>query len=318
MLLTTYRCNLTCDFCFYEKEGMYNHFRTKDKRKEMTVDEFIDLVVNPLLTMGLKKVTLSGGEPLIKKDIVKLIKHIIGLDLDCRIQSNLTVNVDTILNDEEILRNISLQTSIDGVREDHDLYRGAGSYDKTVNNLRRAIDFYNALNMIPSVHVNTVLTKQNIFKLIQHVEDMIECGVRSLSFQHLTWDGPQSPNPLTREQIGELLKVAHEAKKIALANGMKLKFFPFDVSSDRMDDLDTWYNTSKFLQWKGCDYIKTKLRVNSFGDVFSCIEEAVGNLKDNSMGEILSGTNYNDFKNYILNCGPRKECKRCCNLKTSV
>ncbi len=67
----TRRCNLRCQFCHMEgeDEGRENFAR------EMNVDEIIR-IVRIAVGLGVFKVKLTGGEPLIRKDVIEIVKGI--------------------------------------------------------------------------------------------------------------------------------------------------------------------------------------------------------------------------------------------------
>lgn len=62
----TQRCNLKCRYCYVE------HL-TKTKRREELSFEEIKRVINEAMKQGLEIVSLTGGEPLIKYDLVKKV-----------------------------------------------------------------------------------------------------------------------------------------------------------------------------------------------------------------------------------------------------
>lgn len=66
----TDKCNLRCAYCM-EKD--HNDFIHNDKL--MTLDEILR-VVKECASIGIKKVRLTGGEPLVREGIVDLIKNI--------------------------------------------------------------------------------------------------------------------------------------------------------------------------------------------------------------------------------------------------
>lgn len=66
----TDKCNLRCVYCM-EKD--YNNFI--ENNKLMTLDEVLR-IVKECATLGIKKVRLTGGEPLVRDGIVDLIKNI--------------------------------------------------------------------------------------------------------------------------------------------------------------------------------------------------------------------------------------------------
>jgi cyclic pyranopterin phosphate synthase len=66
-LSVTQRCNLNCVYCHREGEGT--------SRREMPLTE-IENIVRAAKEIGILKIKLTGGEPLIRKDIVEIIKTI--------------------------------------------------------------------------------------------------------------------------------------------------------------------------------------------------------------------------------------------------
>ena len=67
----TNRCNVNCLYCHHD--GMV---KSKD---EMTADELYT-ICRVAKNIGVKKIRLSGGEPLLKKDIVETVEKIASLD----------------------------------------------------------------------------------------------------------------------------------------------------------------------------------------------------------------------------------------------
>ena len=67
----TNRCNVNCLYCHHD--GMVK------SRDEMTADE-VYTICKVAKNIGVKKIRLSGGEPLLKKDIVETVRKINSLD----------------------------------------------------------------------------------------------------------------------------------------------------------------------------------------------------------------------------------------------
>ena len=67
----TNRCNVNCLYCHHD--GMVK------SRDEMTADELYT-ICKIAKKLGVKKIRLSGGEPLLKKDIVEIVEKIASLD----------------------------------------------------------------------------------------------------------------------------------------------------------------------------------------------------------------------------------------------
>jgi len=67
----TKRCNLRCEYCHMEGEEKQNG----NSPVEMTVDEIVR-IVGIAVKLGISRVKLTGGEPLMRKDIVEVVRGI--------------------------------------------------------------------------------------------------------------------------------------------------------------------------------------------------------------------------------------------------
>lgn len=148
----TWRCNLRCVMC--------NVWR-QDRSSELTLPRIRSLA-GELASLGTQKVHLSGGEVLMRPDILEVIAAFAGQG----IQVNLTTN-GTLLTPEIAagmvqsgVRNVSV--SLDGATPAvHDAMRGKGNWKRTVRgirNLRRAAK--HARHKL-HIRINVVITRQN-------------------------------------------------------------------------------------------------------------------------------------------------------------
>lgn len=67
-------CNMRCRYCMPE-EGI----RKKEQNEILSLEEIFQ-VVKAASELGVNKVRITGGEPLVRKDLVKLIENIASLD----------------------------------------------------------------------------------------------------------------------------------------------------------------------------------------------------------------------------------------------
>lgn len=72
-LAVTDRCNLRCFYCMPE-EGIHYLLR-----KELLTFEEIHRLVSLMASMGITKVRLTGGEPFVRTDLMKLIRSIVEI-----------------------------------------------------------------------------------------------------------------------------------------------------------------------------------------------------------------------------------------------
>lgn len=120
-------CNERCVHCYIPHE-----YKTKSIDPALfyrTVEEGRD--------MNIINVTLSGGEPLLHKEIIGFLKRCRELDLSVNVLTNLTLLTDTII--EEMKKNplLCVQTSIYSMDASiHDSITNVkGSFEKTKSNL---------------------------------------------------------------------------------------------------------------------------------------------------------------------------------------
>ena len=73
-IAVTDRCNLRCTYCMPE-EGI----PLKSHEEILTLEE-IEVLVRSLVPMGIKHIRLTGGEPLVRKNIVELVAKLRGID----------------------------------------------------------------------------------------------------------------------------------------------------------------------------------------------------------------------------------------------
>jgi cyclic pyranopterin phosphate synthase len=70
----TQECNLDCFYCHHEGE---NGGSTRDKNGKMTSEE-IEKITQIASQVGIEKLKVTGGEPLLRKDIVDIVKRSSG------------------------------------------------------------------------------------------------------------------------------------------------------------------------------------------------------------------------------------------------
>ncbi|MDV4150600.1 GTP 3',8-cyclase MoaA [Clostridium sp. AL.422] len=66
----TDRCNLRCIYCMEDKDNTFFN------DKELLTNDEVCKVVKACSKLGIKKIRLTGGEPLVRKDIVELVEEI--------------------------------------------------------------------------------------------------------------------------------------------------------------------------------------------------------------------------------------------------
>ncbi|MCM3786085.1 GTP 3',8-cyclase MoaA [Neobacillus mesonae] len=146
----TDRCNLRCVYCMPE-EGM----EFAPHEDIMTFEE-ITQVLQVLAPMGMRKVRLTGGEPMVRKDLDKLVAMISAIDgID---DIALTTNAIFLEKKAQLLKDAGLtriNISLDSLRQDRFSMITRGG---DVNKVLRGIEAAQAAGLDP-IKLNVVLMK---------------------------------------------------------------------------------------------------------------------------------------------------------------
>ncbi|MFQ6106866.1 MAG: radical SAM protein [Thermoplasmata archaeon] len=129
----THACNLHCPHCFSKAD--------KPLPDELTLDEAKELVLD-LKASGMRMITLTGGEPLCRKQFTLDLASFLGEQgIRYRVFTNGLRMTEEVASNLKKSDAYELQVSFDGLRESHDAFRGTnGSFDKAVKALEIARD----------------------------------------------------------------------------------------------------------------------------------------------------------------------------------
>lgn len=167
-------CNLACQHCWlapvYQPNG--NTGGHLDY-------ELLKLALEEGLPLGLSDVKLTGGEPLLHPDFLRIVDLLKEMDLGMTIETNATLMTPQIaahLRDHSTLQDISV--SIDGAKpETHDRFRGVrGSWQKAVAGIHMLVEAGFNPQVIMSLH------KRNIDEMEELVHLAEEWGASSVKF----------------------------------------------------------------------------------------------------------------------------------------
>jgi len=162
------KCNLNCKYC-------YATDRVESLYPKMNLNEYKRVVDDITGYSNGTEFTLTGGEPLLNEDVFDIALYIRSRHSSVDLLTNGTlITQDNIERIKEAFSKVSM--SLDGsTREQHELFRGDGSYDKTM----KAIDLLDS-HGIPC-RLSMTVNRMNI----KDVESMARKYGDRLSFQPL-------------------------------------------------------------------------------------------------------------------------------------
>ena len=183
----TGRCNMRCAFCEWWKNDI----------PELPTNKAL-AAIDAVCSLGVPFFDLSGGEPLLRKDLTVLAKRVASHGCLVSMNTNGTLlNEDRVSEVADVFDTVVV--SLDGPREVHDKIRGVpGTYDKATE----AIRLLKGKGV--RTGVNSVATPWNIDILPQFIEEL-----RSIAdfaqVQPMHPYPPSSENVPKDEQVFRLL-----------------------------------------------------------------------------------------------------------------
>ncbi|MCP4991825.1 MAG: radical SAM protein [Colwellia sp.] len=137
----TFKCNQRCEYC-----GIYT-----DKRYEMTTEEVFKMI-DEFVALGTSRISLTGGEPLTRKDFQEIVSYARKKGLFVSLATNGTLVAKRI----EAMKDLSsVNMTLDGPEAIHNSQRGKDNFKKVIE----------AVKLIKSkgipVYLVTVITKNN-------------------------------------------------------------------------------------------------------------------------------------------------------------
>lgn len=174
----TERCNLRCFYCMPE-----NGIPLRDKAHFMTTEEIIT-IAKTFVSLGVKKIRLTGGEPLIRKDAHHIIRQLGELEVELAITTN-GVLIDQFIDTFKMAGIQSVNVSLDSLKEEKQ------------NKISRRNYFYRVRNNIDllikegfHVKINAVVIKDlNTDELIDFVELSKSQAIHVRFIEFMPFDG---------------------------------------------------------------------------------------------------------------------------------
>jgi Fe-coproporphyrin III synthase len=172
----TRRCNLRCVHC-------YSHSEDRTYAGELSFDEGKALI-DDLAEFGSPVILFSGGEPLIRGDILDLIRYATERGRRAVVSTNGTLISRTLAEKLKAIGLSYVGISLDGLKDVHDAFRGfPGTFDRAM----AAIANCQAVGL--KVGLRFTINKRN-FHDIPGIFDLVEeLHIPRICFYHLVYAG---------------------------------------------------------------------------------------------------------------------------------
>jgi len=307
---STMRCNLRCSFCY-----LRDVLNKGDE--ELPFEELKALVEQ--VAKHRPSFFITGGEPLMRPDLVDIVREIKKHGMFVGINSN-----GTLLTREKADALISagldyLCVSIDGNRETHDRIRGTkGAFDKAANNLKYFCSRKNDTHVL----INCTICRDNLGQPDSVIKVAKRTGVDELTLQHLSYLSDSEIQKLTGLNLvyykdtmklyrQEIVDAIVQLKEKAKREGISVFFKP-PLSDSQVFN---WYSDDFSYEGK-CFYPWRSLRLGPDGSVYPCsmILDKFGSIRASSVEEVWNSREFVRFRKELKKRGLFPECARCCKL----
>jgi len=289
--MITKECNLRCKMCTYWKGIYENELNTDDVKR----------ILDKLKNAGISILSLTGGEPLMRKDISEILNYAkFECEIDyVRLQTNGVLLTKNIIDSSlESLDDIWL--SLDGIGKTHDIIRGI---DGTFSKIEKNIEYLNSREDRPNLIINTVVNKYNVEEISKIVELAEEWKATQLMFHHV-------------------IDVKDDVHTKQFSSEEDLSTMMIDeIVSDIPTYVDPWLLSGGLSREdrKGCLILYTNVMINPSGEVVPCgifDNVVLGNLLREDFENIWNGDKMRNFRKSVWD--GRKECSKCCVPRTTL
>jgi MoaA/NifB/PqqE/SkfB family radical SAM enzyme len=256
----TKACNLNCSYCYFSAR--------KPLPDEMSTADFNRLWPE-MAAVQPQKLVFNGGEPLIRADILELIRGLRDADVEHRVIRCLNSNGHLItprLAEELVGLADEVRVSIDALAPRNDALRGIGNFEAAM----KALETYRAVGFDPKVLVT--VTRQSLPDLEELLCFLVERKFVSINVNRF--------RPVGRGALHADWSVSEAEIKLALER-TRMRFRPEEASPPVSLEPESQCHCG----------VGRFLNVMPNGDVFPCHvltqpEFRCGNLREQSLVEI--------------------------------
>jgi 12,18-didecarboxysiroheme deacetylase len=313
----TRRCNLKCIHC-------YSNSADVNYPDELTTAEGKKLI-DDLAQFGSPVILFSGGEPLLRPDLLELAQYATNKGMRAVISTNGTLITKEIATRLQKIGLSYVGVSLDGLEKTHDRFRGKkGAFAAALEGIR------NCRNAGIKVGIRFTVNKHNLSDVGAMFDLLEQEKIERLCFYHLVYTGRGSQlrdEDLTHEETRRLLDLIAGRTRKMFAAGMQPEILTVDNHADgpylylklRAEDARRAGEVLELLQMN---------EGNSSGQGIGCVSwdgevypdqfwrnQSLGNIRQKPFSKIWTG----EGNEFLLKLKNKKKyvkgrCAECCWL----
>ena len=173
----TQRCNLKCVHC-------YAHAVEPSSHKDPISTDQAKIMIDDLAAFGAPVMLFSGGEPLVREDLVELAKYATSKGMRAVISTNGTLITKTKARELKEVGLSYVGISLDGAEAVHDQFRGVqGAYKLALKGVENCQAEGLKVGLRFTINKRNVAEIPHLFNLVEQLE------VPRICFYHLVYSG---------------------------------------------------------------------------------------------------------------------------------
>lgn len=326
----TDRCNLRCKHC--RASGYFMH---PEHCAELSTSEALALV-RELSASGVEYFSILGGEPLMRGDLIDILRKAVSEGLTVELVTNGTLltkgNIRAILDTgiKEVC--FSLDGACDAT---NDFIRGRGSFCRTVDAIKETVKVRQLTLAQTTLSINTVLTKRSLTEISQMISLSQRLGVDRLFFSVVSKEGSAVHHWQDLEPPDDaLIEAGYQIRARAANSSVDLRVEENFVTCRMIDYYNENYGLNLRHRYSHCSAGLRAIFIRPDGVVFPCPALADGafshsrlwpnqthRLPTSSLSEICQSPQFRNFverwnENYVNNYRPCSTCphfRKYCN-----
>ena len=312
---TTNRCNLRCKGCILYRGNL-------EPERDISLAELIRITDQ---VPDLEQVYLHGiGEPLLNKELVDIIRHLKRRNVYVLFNSN-----GILFNGQRQQKLITagldeLRISLDAASsKGYEKIRNSKAFEGVIENLKSFLLLQKQQQVAyPKLSLWFLGTRDNIYELPGFIKLAAEIGINEVYLQRLVFFqddegyGVARPTKTLQDSTEGSSELIQESQELAAKLGIR-----FNASGQSEPVQSLQGQTEAGLPWSKCYRPLTLMYVTANGNVLPCCISPfatvdydsiiLGNVFENSLEEIWTGSQYENFRQQHQTATPPKSCRGC-------
>ncbi|MGR6838753.1 radical SAM protein [Aliivibrio wodanis] len=250
-LLLTRKCNISCTHCIRTSSPEHTTFMP---------ESLANSIIKKVSSKNSKStIMISGGEPTLHPNFTNIVRNAANQFQHVVINTN-GIKIRQISTLTDISDLLTIQVSLDGDRISHDMIRGKGTFNKTINNIIKLSE------QGFKIEIATTVTNNNLNSIILLDRHLKDISFTRWSIKRIVGYGrADDSDDLSTEAWNSFIFSSD-----SFFNSPRIKASPMFTINSINQDYPFFSNTKLANFGTNCGTGRSKLYINPNGSVYPC------------------------------------------------